>query len=432
MLRGAGRQGPPHSARPLYLAMSVESLYIHIPFCHARCTYCDFDTKAACGSQLLSQGNAYVQKLLRRLRDADRAGVLERVETVYIGGGTPTVLGERLVDIVREICGYCNPVEFTCEANPESFTPELAFALAHAGVTRVSLGVQSLDDDELALLGRIHSSSQAERAVGLARSCGFSTSVDLICGLSGQTMASWEKTLDRACALETDHVSVYPLMIEDGTPLSRAIEAGRVAEPDEDLQAEMMDVARSVLTGRGLERYEVASYARAGKECRHNIAYWTGKSYLGLGRSAASMFSSKDYGACAKLFDALDVPSGASRIRIVQLDDEGTAFDVETLSSCEALAEDLMLGARMSRGISYDLLRRAAAVIPPSRLLGTLKEAVDLGLLSLSDSWDSLEAALSCDVSRSGPCAMPTRQGWLMGNQLYGMLWDLHKDARFC
>lgn len=159
--------------------MSVDSLYIHIPFCHARCTYCDFDTKAACGSQLLSRGDAYVQKLLRRVRDAARAGVLERVETVYIGGGTPTVLGERLVDIVREIRSYCNPVEFTCEANPESFTPELAFALSHAGVTRVSLGVQSLDDDELALLGRIHSSSQAERAVGLARSCGFSTSVDL-------------------------------------------------------------------------------------------------------------------------------------------------------------------------------------------------------------------------------------------------------------
>lgn len=142
------------------------------------------------------------------------------------------------------------------------------------------------------------------------------------------------------------------------------------------------------------------------------------------------MFSSNDYGACAELFDVPDVPSGASRIRMVQLDDEGTAFDVETLSSREALAEDLMLGARMSRGISYDLLRRAAAVIPPSRLLETLKEAVDLGLLGLSDSWDSLEATLSCDVSRSGPCAMPTRQGWLMGNQLYGMLWDLHEDAR--
>lgn len=410
--------------------MSVEALYVHIPFCHARCAYCDFETKATCGSQLLAQGDAYAQKLLRRLRAAARAGVLTHVETVYIGGGTPTVLGERLVDIVREICSLCSPVEFTCEANPESFTPGLATELVHAGVTRISLGVQSLDDEELALLGRIHSSAQAKRAVELARSCGFTASMDLICGLPGQTMASWKKTLDLACALEIDHISVYPLMIEDGTPLSRAIDAGKVSEPDEDLQADMMDRARCVLTSRGFERYEVASYARAGRECRHNIAYWTGKSYLGLGRSAASMFSSNDFAACAKLFDAVGVPGDGSRIRVVQLDDDGASFDSEVLSSREAIAEDLMLGTRMSRGISYDLLRRAAAVIPTSRLLGALTEAVDHGLLSLSDSWDALEAAVAGDASRCGPCSVPTRRGWLMGNQLYGLLWDLHEDGR--
>lgn len=408
--------------------MSVEALYIHIPFCHARCSYCDFETKAMCGDRLREQSERYIHKLLARLGRAFDAGVLEHVETVYIGGGTPTVLGERLVDIVRAICSCCRPVEVTCEANPESFTQGLASALAHAGVTRISLGVQSLDDAELESLGRIHSSAQAQRAVELARANGFTTSIDLICGLPGQSMKSWCQTLGRACALGTDHISIYPLMIEDGTPLSRAIDAGDVLEPDEDLQADMMDRARFVLADHGFERYEVASYARDGSVCRHNIAYWTGKSYLGLGRSAASMLSSKDYAACAGLFGALDVAGGASRIRVVQLDDDGLAFDSEGLTLREALAEDLMLGARMSCGISYDLLRRAAAGMPPSSLLRAFREAVDDGLLRLADSWDDFEAVVRGDAARGGSCAMPTSRGWLMGNRLYGMLWDLHGD----
>lgn len=408
--------------------MSVDALYIHIPFCHARCSYCDFETKAVCGDRLVAQSELYMQKLMSRLRRAITEGALEHVQTVYIGGGTPTVLGMRLVDIVREVCSACRPVEFTCEANPESFTRELACALVGAGVTRISLGVQTLDDGELASLGRIHSSAQAERAVRLSRACGFITSIDLICGLPGQSMASWCDTLHRACALETDHISVYPLMIEDGTPLSRAIEEGKVLEPDEDLQADMMSMARRLLVDHGFEQYEVASYARSGSACRHNIAYWTGKSYLGLGRSAASMLSSEDYAACAKLFDAINVPEDASRIRLVQLDDDGTSFDNEMLSLRESIAEDLMLSARMSRGVSYDLLRRAAAGISPSSLLSAFREAVDDGLLCPVDSLGDIEAAARGDGSRSGPCAIPTQRGWLMGNRLYGLLWDLHED----
>lgn len=410
--------------------MSVEALYIHIPFCHARCSYCDFETKAACGSRLLAQSDPYVQKLLSRLRLASTAGALDRVKTVYIGGGTPTVLGDRLAHVVREVLSVCHPVEVTCEANPESFTDELAHDLALAGVTRISLGVQSLDDDELALLGRIHSSTQAERAVGIARSCGLSTSIDLICGLPSQSIDSWDKTVDRALSLETDHISVYPLMIEDGTPLGRAIDEGRLEEPDEDLQAVMMDRARRAFVESGFAHYEVASYARPGRECLHNIAYWTGKSYLGLGRSAASMLSSDDYAKCSCLFDSSNVSDGVSRVRLVQLDDEGCSFDRELLSPREALAEDLMLGARMSRGISYELLCRSAAVIGASHLKGALKEAVEQGLLELVDSWSALEAAMGGDVTLCGPCAVPTQRGWLMGNILYGLLWGLHDDDR--
>lgn len=408
--------------------MSVKALYIHIPFCHARCTYCDFDTKAACGARLDAQAREYVELLTARLSRAASLGVLDNVETVYIGGGTPTVLGERLLDIVRQVKAVCDPVEFTCEANPESFTSDLAASLYSAGVTRISLGVQSLDNSELSLLGRIHSSDDAERAVRLARSVGFTTSMDLICGLPAQSMESWTATLERACALETDHISVYPLMVEEGTPLFRSIEADEVGEPDDDLQAAMMDRARSVLVSRGFEPYEVASYSRDGNECLHNIAYWTGKSYLGIGRSAASMLSVEDFIACQELFDLTEVGQGASRVRIVQVDDGATRFECEQLSLREACAEDLMLAVRMTRGISFELLRKSAACIPVRSLSTALHAAVDQGLLRLSASVGSIEEGLRNPRSLQGSFAAPTQRGWLLGNLLYGLMWDLHED----
>ena len=389
--------------------MAFEALYIHIPFCRARCAYCDFETRAYDDCALDAAAGAYLAQLTSRLDMFGAMGALADVKTVYIGGGTPSTLGTRLPELVRDVRRRCEPSEFTCEANPESFTDELAASLAKAGVTRISLGVQSLDADELRAIGRIHTADGAIAAIERAKRFGFSTSCDLMCGLPGQMLSSWKRTLDAAIAAVPDHVSVYPLQVEEGTPLDRRIEAGEIAVPDEDFQADAMELARKRLAAAGLQPYEVASYAQPGHACRHNIAYWTGKSYLGLGRSAAGMMAAGEFAHLAPLFPGVCPPSDdAGRIRIKQLDDAGEHFDAEVLTVREALAEDLMLACRMTAGIPANLLHRAAAVIPPADAQRACERAVALGLAA----W-------------TGDALAPTRLGWLDGNELFELFWDL-------
>lgn len=482
--------------------MKYRALYLHIPFCRAKCLYCDFDSRALTGCALEEAIGAYCEGLSAQVDAHGNAGELSAVETVYVGGGTPSLLGGRLVGLVDLVRSYCEPVEFTCEANPESFTLDLAQALRAAGVTRISLGVQSLNASELKAIGRIHSAEQAMLAVAQAKAAGFSTSCDLMCGLPGQTLDTFAETLRSLVTLNPDHVSVYPLQLEEGTPLARMEEAGETEVPDEDFQAQCMDLAAEVLEEAGYERYEVASYAKPGHRCRHNIAYWTGKPYLGLGRSAASMLdvckgecrearfiacpdvqkgegsrmrgeplspkeenllsrsdarrgeslsscpderngeslsarekglsareeglSAREEGLLSKgkalppidanlSMDGLSsvrVSSDVARIRFKQLDDAGGQFETEELSAREATAEDLMLACRMTDGISADLLARAARVIPDDELSFACQQAVEKGLAV----WD-------------GGALRPTHLGWLEGNELFGIFWNLAYES---
>lgn len=482
--------------------VKYRALYLHIPFCRAKCLYCDFDSRALTGCALEEAIGAYCEGLSAQVDAHGNAGELSEVETVYVGGGTPSLLGGRLVGLVDLVRAYCEPVEFTCEANPESFTLDLAQALRAAGVTRISLGVQSLNASELKAIGRIHSAEQAMLAVAQAKAAGFSTSCDVMCGLPGQTLDTFAETLRSLVTLNPDHVSVYPLQLEEGTPLARMEEAGEMEVPDEDFQAQCMDLAAEVLEEAGYERYEVASYAKPGHRCRHNIAYWTGKPYLGLGRSAASMLdvckgecrearfiacpdvqkgegsrmrgeplspkeenllsrsdarrgeslsscpderngeslsarekglsareeglSAREEGLLSKgkalppidanlSMDGLSsvrVSSDVARIRFKQLDDAGGQFETEELSAREATAEDLMLACRMTDGISADLLARAARVIPDDELSFACQQAVEKGLAV----WD-------------GGALRPTHLGWLEGNELFGIFWDLAYES---
>lgn len=482
--------------------VKYRALYLHVPFCRAKCLYCDFDSRALTGCALEEAIGAYCEGLSAQVDAHGNAGELSEVETVYVGGGTPSLLGGRLVGLVDYVRAYCEPVEFTCEANPESFTLDLAQALRAAGVTRISLGVQSLNASELKAIGRVHSAEQAMLAVAQAKAAGFSTSCDVMCGLPGQTLDTFAETLRSLVTLNPDHVSVYPLQLEEGTPLARMEEAGEMEVPDEDFQAQCMDLAAEVLEEAGYERYEVASYAKPGHRCRHNIAYWTGKPYLGLGRSAASMLdvrkgecrearfiacpdvqkgegsrmrgeplspkeenllsrsdarrgeslsscpderngeslsarekglsareeglSAREEGLLSKgkalppidanlSMDGLSsvrVSSDVARIRFKQLDDAGGQFETEELSAREAAAEDLMLACRMTDGISADLLTRAARVIPDDELSIACQQAVEKGLAV----WD-------------GGALRPTHLGWLEGNELFGIFWDLAYES---
>lgn len=373
--------------------------------------------------------DTYFEQLYARLDAFGDAGALAQIRTVYVGGGTPSLAGERLVEFARRISAWCKPVEFTCEANPESLTAELATALAGVGVTRVSLGVQTLDNAELTAIGRIHDADRALAAITTVKDAGLVVSCDLMCGLPGQTDLSWQRTLDGVLAAAPHHVSVYPLTLEEGTPLYRMACRDESLEPDEDFQAACMDAARERLSAAGYHPYEVASYALDGHECAHNIAYWTGQGYLGLGRSAAGMLDAEDFDRLAGLFPDVLARGDAYRVRLVQRDDAATTFDAEYLSQREAAAEDLMLACRMTRGIGPDLLVRAARVIPADELTAACDRALELGLATwVPETLGVHEGPFtSADVVAGHVRARlaPTHLGWLDGNVLFELFWDL-------
>lgn len=409
--------------------MAVTALYVHVPFCAQKCRYCDFDSRSFVPCDLDAALDAYFEQLYARLDVFGKAGALDQIRTVYVGGGTPSLAGERLVELARRISAWCRPVEFTCEANPESLTTELAPALAEAGVTRVSLGVQTLDNTELTAIGRIHDADRALAAIATVKNAGLDVSCDLMCGLPVQTAASWQRTLDGVLAAAPHHVSVYPLTLEEGTPLYRMACRDESLEPDEDFQAACMDTARERLGAAGYHPYEVASYALEGHECAHNIAYWTGQGYLGLGRSAAGMLDAGDFDRLAGLFCDAPARGDAYRVRLVQRDDAATTFDAEYLSRREAVAEDLMLACRMTRGMKSDLLVRSASVIGADELASACDRALELGLAT----WvpDHIEGhagrVISKDViaGRVRARLAPTHLGWLDGNVLFELFWDL-------
>lgn len=409
--------------------MAATALYVHVPFCAQKCRYCDFDSRSFVPCELGAALDAYFEQLYARLDAIGDAGALDQIRTVYVGGGTPSLAGERLVELARRISAWCAPVEFTCEANPESLTAELATALVKVGVTRVSLGVQTLDNTELTTIGRIHDADRALAAIATVKNAGLDVSCDLMCGLPGQTASSWKRTLDGVLAAAPHHVSVYPLALEEGTLLYRMACRDESLEPDEDFQAACMDVARELLGAAGYHPYEVASYALDGHECAHNIAYWTGRGYLGLGRSAAGMLDAADFDRLAGLFPGVSSRGDAYRVRLVQRDDDATAFEAEYLSQREAAAEDLMLACRMTRGIASDLLVRAARVIPVDGLTAACDRALELGLATwVPETLGVHEGPFtSADVVAGHVRARlaPTHLGWLDGNVLFELFWDL-------
>ena len=240
-------------------------------------------------------------------------------------------------------------------------------------------------------------------------------------------MASWQYTLNGVLAGAPHHVSVYPLTLEEGTPLYRMACRDESLEPDEDFQAACMDVARERLSSAGYHPYEVASYALDGHECAHNIAYWTGRGYLGLGRSAAGMLDAEDFDRLAGLFPGVAPRGDFHRVRLVQRNDDATAFETEYLTRREAAAEDLMLACRMTRGVASDLLVRASRVIPADELTAACDRALELGLATwVPEHGDAHVGSIaSVDVIDGHTCARlaPTHLGWLDGNVLFELFW---------
>jgi len=272
------------------------SVYVHVPFCRVRCGYCDFNTYTA--SELRgARQDQYADTLLQEIALAapvlERAGGNRPASTVFFGGGTPTLLPpgdlSRMLAGVREIFGIADGAEITVEANPDTVTPDVAAELAASGVTRLSIGMQSAVPHVLAALDRTHDPENVRSAVGAARASGLDVSVDLIYGAPGESLGDWRTSLETALALQPDHISAYALIIEDGTKLARQIRRGEVAAPDDDLQADMYELADELLTAAGFEWYEVSNWARSeSQRSRHNLAYWTGADWWGFGPGAHS------------------------------------------------------------------------------------------------------------------------------------------------
>ncbi|PWJ25565.1 oxygen-independent coproporphyrinogen-3 oxidase [Branchiibius hedensis] len=276
------------------LAQRSFGIYLHVPFCSVRCGYCDFNTytlgELGPGASIAS----YADSALAEVRLAHRVlGQTPPVSTVFIGGGTPTMLAAddlvRLLDGVRQEFGLSEEVEVTTEANPDSVTPESLQRLADGGFTRVSLGMQSAVPEVLATLDRTHDPAGVGRAVDAARTAGLQVSLDLIYGTPGESLADWQTSLDAAAALEPDHISAYALTVEDGTALARKVRRGELPMPTGDDEADKYELAESVLSAAGFGWYEISNWSRSeATRCRHNEAYWSGGNWWGVGPGAHS------------------------------------------------------------------------------------------------------------------------------------------------
>ena len=335
-------------------AAAAFGIYVHVPFCAVRCGYCDFNTYTATelgggGSQAAYAGHAAAEVALAGQElGPDR----REVQTVFFGGGTPTLLpAADLVSIlgsVQQTFGLAEGVEVTTEANPDSVTPESLAALRAGGFTRVSFGMQSAVPHVLRVLERTHDPARVAQAVRWAREAGFEqVSLDLIYGTAGESLDDWRASLDAALACEPDHISAYSLIVEDGTRLARQVRTGAVAAPDGDDQADKYVVADDVLTAAGLQWYEVSNWARdEAARCRHNEIYWTSGDWWGIGPGAHSHVGGRRW------WNVKHPSAYAGRITA----GEAPAADGETLDEPTRLLERVLLEIRLRDGLPLDLV----------------------------------------------------------------------------
>lgn len=322
-------------------------LYIHIPFCRQKCRYCDF----ASWSGQESLMGAYVDALLLEAEAMAPNAKEAPIETVFIGGGTPSILPAplltRLLNGLRQHYIIPEGVEFTSEANPGTLTEEWLAAALAGGVNRLSMGMQAAQADLLMTLGRIHTQQDVADSVRLAREMGVrNLSLDLMFGLPGQTPEMWRASIDAALSLSPEHMSCYGLIPEDGTPLKRDLDAGRLTLPDEEAERQMYDDTLSILAAQGYQQYEISNFAKPGRECRHNIGYWTRVPYIGLGASAASFLQTASGGL------RLTNPARIRDYIAMAQEKAWRRRERTSLLPEDARFESLMLGLRMTRGVS--------------------------------------------------------------------------------
>jgi putative oxygen-independent coproporphyrinogen III oxidase len=342
-------------------------IYLHVPFCVTRCGYCDFNTYTPAELGGVNP-DAWLLKLRSELELAGARLGAPKVHTVFVGGGTPSLLGAArlatVLESVRDNFELASDAEVTTEANPESTWPEMFAGLRSAGYTRISLGMQSVAPRVLATLDRVHSPGRGVAAAGEARAAGFEhVSLDLIYGTPGESDDDLLRSVDAAIGADVDHVSAYALVVEEGTALARRVRRGEIAAPDDDVLAHRYELADEQLSAAGFDWYEVSNWSRPGGQCRHNLGYWDGGQWWGAGPGAHSYVGAtrwwnvKHPNAYAQILDGAVLPVAG----------------FEQLTAQQRHTEDVLLRIRLRQGLALDLLddaeRERAAVAVKDGLL---------------------------------------------------------------
>ena len=333
------------------------SLYLHIPFCRIKCTYCAFNTYVNLDNLI----EPFVEALISEIGLLGRSKPEQQLHTIYVGGGTPSLLSvrqlERILAAIKAHFVVLSDCEISMESNPSDLTSDYMAGVRSIGMNRLSLGMQSANEKELKLFERRHDLEAVIKAVDAARRGGFDNlNLDLIYGIPGQTLADWENSIKVMLRLQPEHVSLYALGLEDGTPLKAWVETGKYPTPDDDLAADMYDLATEMLDGAGLEQYEISNWAKSGLACKHNLQYWRNLPYPGVGPGAhgyaggvrySTILSPQRYISVMKNIDADFVYPRTPAV------DQATIVDRES-----EIAETLIMGLRLTNeGIRRDLFR---------------------------------------------------------------------------
>ncbi len=355
----------------------MAGVYIHIPFCHGKCDYCDFYSLGAPVEELMRR---YAAALTSEWRIRRSELGPEKITTIYIGGGTPSALPYPLLrQIIESISDGGIDVnaidEFTIEANPEDLTEEWIRQVASLGINRISMGVQSFDDAELASVRRRHTAHRAKEALSILAESGMNYSADLIYGLPSQSLEGWEKNIDTLLAFNPPHFSAYLLSYEPGTPLHGRLQRGEVEEASEELAESMYAALCRKSAEAGYRHYEISAFARHGAEAKHNSSYWNFTPYLGLG-CAAHSFSPRG----VRSFNPPNILAYLDRI-----ENGGTAFEVDEETETDRLNDYIITSLRTDNGLSFDFLRSRWGEGAYDRLLKNAGPFIESGKLETTD-----------------------------------------------
>jgi oxygen-independent coproporphyrinogen-3 oxidase len=355
--------------------MNGLEIYIHIPFCVKKCDYCDFLSAPAD----LETKEKYVEALINEIKLNKNKMSEYVVDTVFIGGGTPSLLEEnqisKIMSVLKDNCNMSENPEITIECNPGTITESKLWKYKKSGINRISFGLQSANDQELKSIGRIHNYAGFLESYNLARKCGFDNiNVDLMSALPGQTLKSYEETLNKVVRLEPEHISAYSLIVEDNTLMYYRVKKAQIKGinilPDEESERKMYYLTNNILRSNGYRKYEISNYSKPGKECKHNIGYWQRKEYLGFGIGAASLYKENRYNNISDINKYIEVLT--NNIKENSINNVGNSSEVENqvnilnsivknlqqLTERDRMEEFMFLGLRMMEGVSMEKFER--------------------------------------------------------------------------